>query len=53
MAMEKNITPDTVISALASYTSATASDFPIDVFPAKLQCLRLSQLQSEIPIAWK
>ena len=37
MAMEKNITPDTVISALASDTSATASDFPIDVFPAKLQ----------------
>lgn len=37
MAMEKNITPDTVISALASHTSATASDFPIDVFPAKLQ----------------
>lgn len=37
MAMEKNITPDIVISALASHTFATASDFPIDVFPAKLQ----------------
>lgn len=37
MTMEKNITPDIVISALASHASATASDFPIDVFPAKLQ----------------
>ena len=41
MTMEKNITLDTVISALASHTSATASDFPIDVFPAKLQRLVL------------
>lgn len=73
MTMEKNITPDIVISALASQTSAATSDFPIEVFPAKLQrlvlelhtscgfpidythrqCLRLSLLQSEIPIAWK
>ena len=35
--MEKNITPDIVISALASHTSAATSDFPMDVFPAKLQ----------------
>lgn len=35
--MEKDIASDTVISALASKTSAATSDFPIDVFPAKLQ----------------
>ena len=35
--MEKNITPDTVICALAGHTSSAVSDFPIDVFPAKLQ----------------
>ena len=37
MTMEKNITPDTVISALARHASVSTSDFPIDVFPAKLQ----------------
>lgn len=35
--MEKNITPDSVISALINHTKSADSDFPIHVFPAKMQ----------------
>lgn len=35
--MEKNITPDSVISALVNHTKSADSDFPVNVFPAKMQ----------------
>lgn len=35
--MEKNITPDSVISALMNHTKSADSDFPVHVFPAKMQ----------------
>lgn len=35
--MEKNITPDSVISALMNHTRSANSDFPVHVFPAKMQ----------------
>ena len=35
--MEKNITPDSVISALMNHTQSADSDFPVHVFPAKMQ----------------
>ena len=35
--MEKNITPDSVISALMNHTKTSDSDFPVQVFPAKMQ----------------
>lgn len=35
--MEKNITPDSVISALITHAKLSDSDFPVHVFPAKMQ----------------
>lgn len=35
--MEKNITPDSVISALMNHAKSADSDFPVHVFPAKMQ----------------
>lgn len=35
--MVKNITPDSVISALMDHTKSADSDFPVHVFPAKMQ----------------
>ena len=35
--MEKNITPDSVISALMNHAKTSDSDFPVQVFPAKMQ----------------
>lgn len=35
--MKKNITPDSVISALMNHTKSANSDFPVHVFPAKMQ----------------
>lgn len=35
--MEKNITPDSVISALMNHAKTSDSDFPVHVFPAKMQ----------------
>lgn len=35
--MEKNITPDSVISALMNHTRSANSDFPVHVFSAKMQ----------------
>ena len=35
--MEKNITPDSVISALMNHAKKSDSDFPVHVFPAKIQ----------------
>ena len=35
--MEKNITPDSVISALMNHAKTSDSDFPVHVFPTKMQ----------------
>lgn len=35
--MKKNITPDSVISALMNHTKSANSDFPVHVFPVKMQ----------------
>lgn len=35
--MEKNITPDSVIRALMNYSKTSDSDFPVHVFPSKMQ----------------
>ena len=35
--MEKNITPDSVISALMNHAKTSDNDFPVHVFPAKMQ----------------
>ena len=35
--MEKNITPDSIISALMNHAKCAGSDFPVHVFPAKMQ----------------
>ena len=35
--MEKNITPDSMISALMNHVKTSDSDFPIHVFPSKIQ----------------